>query len=193
MKKENRITPDAMQMALGELAAQLGGLKEEMAALKTEVTELKSARNCNESVAEKPVTRQEVESIILAMFEQPIGLKDLIKATGVDIIERLQTGLGDMFNARLNNHANSSNRLVAKVKLLADNDAAFNNRLKKLENEITSLKQTIMKLTKYKTSAKSPLRMRLWYYIFGGKDGWLRMFLTLLAVAFIILIALLIL
>lgn len=189
MRKENKITPDAMQLALGELAAQLGGLKEEMAALKAEVVELKGNRSC----VEKPLTRQDVESIVLAMFEQPTGLKDLIKATGVDIIERLQTGLGDMFNARLNNHANGINKLAGKVKILADNDAAFDNRLKKLENEIVSMKQTIMKLAKYNSSTRSPLWMRFGDCCFGGKNGWLRMFLALLSVAFVILIAVLIL
>lgn len=189
MKKENRITPDAMQMALGELAAQLSGLKEEIAALKTEIAELKGNKSC----VDKPMTRQEIESIVLAMFEQPIGLKDLIKATGVDIIERLQTGLGDMFNARLNNHANGINRLVEKAKLLADNDAAFDNRLKKLENEIVSMKQALLAQQKRKTSTRNSLWMYLWDCCFGDKDGWLRIFLAMLGVAFVILIALLIL
>lgn len=189
MKKENRITSDAMQMVLGELAAQFGGLKEEIDALKAEVAELKGNRSC----VEKPLTRQDVESIVLAMFEQPIGLKDLIKATGVDIIERLQTGLGDMFNARLNNHADCINKLAGKVRLLADNDAAFDNRLKKLESEIDTLKQTLRERAKCKTSKQYSLWMRFLDKCLDGKDSWLWMFLALLAMAFIILIALLIL
>ena len=189
MKKENKITPDAMQMALGELAAQLGGLKEEMAALKAEIAELKGLGSGDE----KPLTRQEVKSIVFAMFEQPIGLKDLIKATGVDIIERLQAGLGEMFNARLNSHANGINKLIEKTKFLADNDASFDNRLKKLEHEIASLKQTLLARPKRRTSKPNPIWMRLINRYSDGKDGWLRMFLAMLGVVFIILIALLIL